>query len=119
MADTVNELEAALQPIAEVDANHQSSLIVERRVFSGAAAFEREVAGDRQKEEMAVVGNVVVEGLPPEVGFGFCGDDKLFAGLFRGGWLVEPFHFGEKRLAGELRLGNSRHGGERESLRHR
>jgi len=52
-------------------------LIVERRVFSGDAAFEREIARDRQKKEVAIIGDVVIKGLSPEIGFGFCGDDEL------------------------------------------
>jgi len=37
-------------------------LIVERRVFSGDAAFEREIARDRQKKEVAIIGDVVIKG---------------------------------------------------------
>jgi len=52
-------------------------LIVECRVVSGDAAFKRESAGDRQKEEVAIIGDVVIKGFSPEIGFWFCGDDEL------------------------------------------
>src|SRR5229473_868953 len=96
---TVDQSEAALQPIAGVDANHQAGLVVKRSVFSRDAAFEREIPSNRQKEKVAIIGYVVIESLPPEIRLGFCGYHKGFAGLFRGGGLVKPFHFGEKRFS--------------------
>src|ERR1700746_1473443 len=39
VTDTIDEFEAALQPVAAVDPHHQPCLIVRRTVFSGDTAF--------------------------------------------------------------------------------
>jgi hypothetical protein len=90
-------VEAALQPVAVVDPHHEARLIVQRGVFSHHAALQGEIAGNRQKEEVSVVGNVIIESLAPVIRFGFRGDHKLIAGLPRRCRLVEPFHLGDKR----------------------
>lgn len=99
MPDAIHEFQAALQPIAAVQACHQAHLVIKRGILPGDAAFEREVTRNGQKEKMSVIGDVIVKCFPPEIGFRFAGDHKLVAGWFRDGGLVEPFHFREKRFS--------------------
>src|SRR5260370_18563372 len=116
MTEAVDQFKAALQPIAGIDADHQTGLVIKRGVFSSATAFKREIARHRQKEEVAVVSDVVIKGFPPEVRLGLGGDDDEIIGLFHGGRLVEPLHFCEKRFAGKLILQLQRYDGRSESL---
>jgi len=51
---------------------------------------------------VAVIGDVVIEGFSPEICLGLRDDREFFAGLFRGGGLVKPFHFGKKSCCGSL-----------------
>src|SRR5229473_1242854 len=69
------------------------------------AGLQRQIAEARRSEILAIER---IENLPPEIRLGFCGYDKGFAGLFRGGRLVNPFHFGEKRFSGNLHNRGSR-----------
>jgi len=68
VTDAIDEFEAALQPVASVDARHQAHLIVKRGVFSNHTTFQTKIAGNRQ------------ESLAPVIRLGFRGDHKLISG---------------------------------------
>src|SRR5258706_613210 len=63
----IREFRPALHPVPRIDANHQPSLVILRRVLPLDASLENAIASDRQMKEVPAIGDVSKKCLPPEI----------------------------------------------------
>ena len=112
----LDEFRTAFHPVLFVEAHHEAGLVVERGVVAVDARLHRELAHHRQMHEMAVVGDVAVEGLAPEIGLALRAHGEHAVAVVLGCGRIEPGHAAQEVATGACR-GSSRLAAGRAGMR--